>query len=65
MKNGAVQPRLKYCWLKGICSIRQCNELEREIKHTIAGAKLGVSQNSGEDMALPGDLLESPLVAVT
>jgi len=40
--------RLKFCWLKVICCIRQSSELEREITQKNAVDKQGASQKSGK-----------------
>jgi len=45
--RGVLNYRLKYCWLKLICSICRPNELEPEIKQKTGEGKLGASQKSG------------------
>ena len=53
--------RLKFWWLKVICSICQSNELEHEIKHK-TGGEAGDQSKIWSAMAHPGPLLEPPLV---
>jgi len=44
---GKSSNRLKFCWLKVICCIRQSNKLERETRHKIGGTKQGTAKNLG------------------
>jgi len=60
---GLLNYRLKFCWLKLICCLCQSNELEREIKHTTGGDKLGPAQNLGA-VAQTSLSLQSPLASV-
>jgi len=59
--RGFLNYRLKYCWPKVIYCICQPNELKREIKKKLEGAKQGANQKSRGAMAYPGSPLEPPL----